>query len=181
MKAIRAFFVLFLIGFTVSCASIYGVKHDYDQQANFADLKTFDWMPVPEKAGINSLVVQRVKKAVNAELQAKGLMMASNNPDFLIAQHLGKKDKVQVTDWGYSYSHYGRYRGGYWGSTGVSTYEYEEGSLILDFVDAKSKKMIWRGAAKAEVQNIDTPDKSEKLINEVVQEILKNFPPKPKG
>ncbi len=181
MKAIHAFFVLFLIGFTVSCASIYNVKYDFDQQANFADLKTFDWMPVPEKAGINSLVVQRVKKAVNAELQAKGLMMTSNNPDFLIAQHLGKKDKVQVTDWGYSYSHYGRYRGGYWGPTGVSTYEYEEGSLILDFVDAKSKKMIWQGAAKAEVQNIDTPDKSEKLINEAVQEILKNFPPKPKG
>ena len=71
MKAIHAFFVLFLIGLTVSCASIYGVKYDFDQQANFADLKTFDWMPVPEKAGINTLVVQRVKKAVNAELQAK--------------------------------------------------------------------------------------------------------------
>ena len=42
MKAIHAFFVLFLIGFTVSCASIYGVKYDYDQQANFADLKTFE-------------------------------------------------------------------------------------------------------------------------------------------
>jgi hypothetical protein len=177
MKAIHAFFVLFLIGLTVSCASIYGVKYDFDQQANFADLKTFDWMPVPEKAGINSLVVQRVKKAVNAELQAKGLMMTSNNPDFLIAQHLGKKDKVQVTDWGYGYGHYGRYRGGDWGSNSVSTYHYEEGSLILDFVDAKSKKMIWRGAAKAKVQNADTPEKSEKLINEAVKEILKKYPP----
>jgi len=172
MKAIHAFFVLFLIGFTVSCASIYGVKYDFDQQANFADLKTFDWMPVPEKAGINSLVVQRVKKTVNAELQAKGLMMTSNNPDFLIAQHFEKKDKMQIRDWGF---------GCYWGLSGVSTYEYEEGSFILDFVDAKSKKMIWRGAAKAEVQNINTPEKSEKLINEAVQEILKNFPPKPKG
>ena len=97
MKAIHAFFVLFLIGLTVSCASIYGVKYDFDQQANFADLKTFDWMPVPEKAGINSLVVQRVKKAVNAELQAKGLMVTSNNPDFLIAQHLGKRIKCKST------------------------------------------------------------------------------------
>jgi hypothetical protein len=178
MRASNAFLVLFFIGFTVSCASIYGVKYDFDEQANFADLKTFDWMPVPEKAGINSLVVQRVKKAVNAELQAKGLMMTSNNPDFLIAQHLGKKDKVQVTDWGYDYGPHGGYWGGYWGAAGgVSSYNYEEGSLILDFVDAKSKKMIWRGAAKAEVQNADTPEKSEKLINEAVKEILKKYPP----
>jgi hypothetical protein len=137
-------------------------------------------MQVPEKAGIDSLVVQRVKKAVNAELQAKGLMMTSDNPDFLIAQHLGTKDKVQVRNLGYDYGPRRGYWGGDWGGPGgVSTYEYEEGSLILDFVDAKSKKMIWRGAANAEVQNIDTPEKREKLISEAVHEILKKFPPAP--
>jgi hypothetical protein len=180
MKAIKIVFVLFFIGFTVSCSSTYGVKYDYDTNANFADLKTFDWMPVPEKAGIDSLVVQRVKNAVNAELQAKGLMMTSDNPDFLIAQHLGTKDKVQVRNLGYDYGPRRGYWGGNWGGPGgVSTYEYEEGSLLLDFVDAKSKKMIWRGVAKAEVQNVDTPDKSEKLINSAVHEILKKFPPVP--
>jgi hypothetical protein len=86
------------------------VRYDYDQQADFAEFKTFGWMQVPEKAVISSLVVQRVKNAVNAELKAKGLMMMSSDPDLLIAEHLGKKDKVQVTDWGYSYGGYGRYR-----------------------------------------------------------------------
>ncbi len=178
MKAIHAFLVLFLMGFVVSCSTIYGVQYDYDKQADFESLKTYDWMTVPEKANINSLNVERVKKAVNAELQTKGLMMTSNNPDFLIAEHLGKKDKVQVTNWGYSYGPHGGYRRGYWGAR-VSTYKYEEGSLILDFVDAKSKEMIWRGVAKAVVNNADTPEKKEKLINEAVQEILKKFPPNP--
>ena len=180
MKAIHAFWGLFLMGFVVSCSTIYGVQYDYDKQADFESLKTYDWMTVPEKADIDSLNVERVKKAVNAELQAKGLMMTSNNPDFLIAEHLGKKDKVQVANWGYGYGPHGGYRGGYWGPRGVSTYQYEEGSLILDFVDSKSKKMIWRGVAKAVVDNINTPEKNEKLINEAVQEILKDFPPKPK-
>ena len=40
--------------------------------------------------------------------------------------------------------------------------------------------MIWRGVAKTVVDRTDTPEKREKLINEAVQEILKNFPPKPK-
>ena len=180
MKAIQVFFVLFLVGFVVSCSAIYGVQHDYDLQADFKSLKTYDWMAVPEKANIDSLDVERVKKAVSAELQAKGLMMNSNNPDFLIAEHLGSKDKVQVTNWGYGYGPHGGYWGGHWGRGGITAYQYEEGSLILDFVDAKSKKMIWRGVAKANINNADTPEKKEKLINEAVQEILKNFPPKPK-
>jgi uncharacterized protein DUF4136 len=177
MKAIHTFLVLFFIGFTVSCASIYGVQYEYDKQVNFESLKTYDWLPIPEKATLDSLVVNRVKNAVNAELQAKGLTMTSDNPDFFIAEHLGKKDKVKVTNWGYGYGSHGRYRGGYWGPQGVDTYQYEEGSLILDFVDAKSKKMIWRGVAKAQIDDTNTPEKSEKLINEAVQEILKNFPP----
>jgi hypothetical protein len=58
---------------------------------NFSALKTFDWMQAPEKAAVTSLVVQRVKNAVNAELKVKGLMMTSDKPDFLIAEHHGKK------------------------------------------------------------------------------------------
>jgi hypothetical protein len=180
MKNFKIGFVLLFMCSAISCASIYGVEHDYDKQVDFKRLKTYNWMAVPEKADIDSLSAQRVKNAVNAELRGKGLMMTSDNPDFLIAEHLGKKDKIQVTDWGYDYGPYGGYWGRYHAPGGVSVQEYEEGSLILDFVDAKSKKMIWRGAAKAVVDHADTPEKREKLINEAVHQILKNFPPIPK-
>jgi len=177
MKAIRVILVLFFIGFTVGC-STYNVKYDYDLQANFAEFKTFDWMQIPENAYMESLIVQRVKNAVNAELKAKGLIISSNNPDFLIAEHLGKKDKIRVSNWGYGYGSYGygsygRYRR----YGGVSAYKYEEGVLILDFVDTKSKKLIWRGSATAVVQNVNTPKKKEKLINAAVKAILKKYPP----
>ena len=175
MKTIKIFFVLFFIGFTVSC-STYNVKYDYDLQANFAEFKTFGWMQIPENAYMDSLIVERVKNAVNTELKAKGLIISPNDPDFLIAEHLGKKDKIRVTNWGYGYGSYGRY-GRYRGSGGVSAYKYEEGVLILDFVDTKSKKLIWRGSATAVVQNVNTPEKSEKLINAAVKAILKKYPP----
>ena len=172
MKNIHLFFVLFLIGFVVSCSNISSVQYNYDKRADFENLKTYDWMTVPKKADIDILNVERVKKAVSAELQAKGLMMTSNNPDFLIAEHLGK-DKVQVKLWGYNYR-------GYLGSGELSPFEYEEGLLTLDFVDAKSKEVIWRGVAEAKIKNANTPEKKERLINEAVKNILKNFPPKPK-
>ncbi len=172
MKAIKILFVLFLFGFTISCSSIYDVKHDYDRQTNFSALKTFDWMQAPQRTHANSLIVQRIKNAVNAELEAKGLTMTPNNPDFLIAEYHGKKDQVQISDWGYGRSH----RYGY-SPVGVTAYEYKEGSLILDFVDPESRKLIWRGSAKAQIDSIDTPEKSEKLINVAVNEILGKYPP----
>ena len=176
MKAITIFLILFFSGMTIAYSRPYDVTYDYDKQVNFANIKTYDWMQVPEKAGVDSFVVQRVKNAVNAQLKAKGITMTSNNPDFLIAEHLGKQDKVQVDNWGYGYGARGGYWGGY-GAGGVSTYEYQEGSLILDFVDAKTKNLIWRGSAKAEVQNIRSPEKSEKVIGKAVKAILKKFPP----
>jgi len=180
MKTIQIILVLFFCNITVSYSKPYDVTFDYDQQINFSDLKTFDWMQVPEKAGISSFVVQRVKDAVNEQLKAKGFTLSSSKPDFLIAEHLGKEDKVQTTDWGYNYGAATRYRRGYggvYGESTVSTYEYMEGSLILDFVNPESKKLIWRGSAKTEVQNMRTPEKSEKVINKIVKAILKKFPP----
>jgi hypothetical protein len=177
MRSIKLTLLLFILAAAVGCSTVYDVQFDYDTKTEFANLRTYNWLPVPEKADIDSLDVMRVQKAVNSEMQAKGLELASDNPDFLIAEHLGKKDKVSIRNWGYDYSPYGGYWGGYWGPGGVSTFQYEEGSLILDFVDPKTKNLIWRGSAKAEVDDARTPEKREALINEAVQKILKNFPP----
>lgn len=96
MKAFHTILALLFIGFTISCSPIYGVQHDYDKHVDFSNLKTYDCMPVSEKADIDSLNLQRVKTAVNGELQAKGFTMTSDNPDFFIAEHLGTTDKVKV-------------------------------------------------------------------------------------
>ena len=172
MKFIKILFVLFFTSFATSCSPIYDVKYDYDRQTNFSTLKTFDWMQAPQRAGVNTLIVQRIKSAVNTELEAKGLTMTSNNPDFLIAEYHGRNNKIQISDMGYG-------RGGRYGYSpaGISVHAYKEGSLILDFVGAKSKELIWRGSAKAQIDNVSDPGDSEKLINTAVKEILKKFPP----
>jgi hypothetical protein len=170
MKVIKILIVLFLIGFIVSCSTTIDVTYNYDPQADFSELKTFDWMPATNKAGIDRFIVQHV----NAELKAKGLTITSNNPDFLIAEFHAKKDKahVVVTERGYNWGDR-EYRG----IDRKLKYQYEEGSLILDFVDTKSKILIWRGVGKAEIQNVDTPEEKGKLINAAVKKILKKYPP----
>ena len=177
MKIMNIVFILYYIGFLISCSSIYDISYDYDRSADFLNLKTYDWIPVPEKSNMNSLDLMRIQKAVSAELNDKGLIKASKDPDFLIASHFGTKDKINVSSWGYGYGPYGRYWGGYWGYGGVSVYQYEEGTLIIDFVEPNSKNLLWRGAAKSVVDNTITPENRDKMINDAVQKVLENFPP----
>lgn len=179
MKTLITFLVLCLVSLVVSCSSVYNVQYDYDTKVKFPSLETYDWLPIPAKAGINELLIRRIKKAVDTNLEAKGLKRTSDTPDFSIAVHVGKKEKVRVTDWGYGYGHHGRYWRGYRGYGRVDVYQYAEGTLILDFVDTKTKHLIWRGTADAEIDPVRSPEEREKLIDEAVQKILKNFPPPP--
>jgi len=179
MKILCKSIIVCLMALTISCSPIYSVKYDYDTKTDFASLKTYDWLPIPAKKDIDRLNVERIKNAVDAQIAAKGFRKTPDNPDFLIASHVGKKEKVRIEDWGYGYGPHGRYRGGYGGPRGVDVYKFEEGSLILDFVEPKSKKLIWRGSAKAQINTDKTPEKREKLIAEAVQKILEKFPPPP--
>jgi len=177
MKAILITCVLLSMGLISSCSTVYDVRYDYDKQTDFQTLKTYDWMPIPDGVEINSLVVKRVKKATEPELAARGLVKAPSKPDFLIVQHITTQEQIEVANWGYGYGPYPRYGGGYWGPGGVPTYSYEEGTLVLDFVDAKTKQLIWRGSAKAEIDTVDSPEESWELIKKAVEEILKKYPP----
>ena len=183
MKAINIFLILFIIFFAVSCSTVYKVRYDYDVNINFELLKTYDWLPIQKNSDITSLDMKRIKNSVNSQLKNKGLKITSDSPEFLIAVHVEKKEKLSVTNWGYGYGPYGGYWVGYWvgywGPSGIDVYQYEEGNLILDFIDPKSKELIWRGSAKAVVGNEKTPEERQKKIEATVQKILEKYPPHP--
>ncbi len=172
MKRTVLFLTLCATVLAQSCSSI-NVSHDYDPQANFNNLKTFSWLSFPKKAEVNQLVVRRIRDAVTGGLEAKGLRLSSN-PDFMIAMHGATKEKLDIQDWGYASP-----RAAYWGRRDISVQQYTEGTLILDFVDAKSKEMLWRGVASGAVDPGATPEQRTKRINEAVAKLLAKFPPVP--
>ena len=172
MKNLVTLLFACLIALTVSCSSVYHVGYDYDQQTNFAGLKTYNWLPVPKGVKVNTFVQERIKNAVNSELEAKGLRMTSDKPDFLIAMQTMRKERESYAPQSSGYTY-----GPSWRGPRYSTYTYEEGTLVLDFVDPTSKKLIWRGTASGVVDSKMTPEKIDKLVNEAVQKTLKNFPP----
>ena len=154
--------------FLTGCNAI-SVNYDYDPEADFTKLNTYSWLAVSQELQINELIIKRVKNAVNRQLHNKGFKILQDKPDFLIAMRIGKESKREVVDWGYSSRN--------WHGSRVDVYEYEEGTLILDFVDAGRNELIWQGSARAVVEPDITPQKRDKRINEAVAKILKNFPP----
>jgi hypothetical protein len=178
--------VLVLVVIIVGCAKTINVNYDYDTGTDFSKYHTYDWLPVPEKAKNDNLTIERIKDAVSKELSMKGLSKNTLNPDFLIALHGGREKKVDVTEWGYAYVPRGYYRhGAYWKSPKsdmflsreISTYEYEIGTLVMDFIDAKTNNLIWRGTGQAIIDPSISPSDREKRIQSGITKILANFPP----
>ncbi len=181
-------FVICCSIFMMGCSSI-AVNYDFDPEYNFSAIKTYDWLPVPEKVKTDELTIKHIRRAVNTQLEEKGLKLTSGNPDMLIAVHGSKEKKVDVEEYEYGYSDFGAYHAfPRWGAgpflgrpgpdyyeqrSGTEKYEYEVGTLILDFVNAKNKELIWRGTASGVID----PGKTAQDINEAVTKLLENFPP----
>jgi len=158
----------------LAACSTVSTNYDYDTSFDFSKLKSYRWADLPSKANANPFVVQRVGAAVETQLKAKGYAPATGAPDFLVASYVGQRSRIRVTDWGYGYGP----RGAWYGpGAGVDVYEYEEGSLIVDIVDARSKRLVWRGSATAVVDPGATPDERTERIQEAVAKMFKDFPP----
>lgn len=179
MKTWRSLAIPVTLLALAGCAPSVAVNHDYDTEADFAALHTFRWLTQPAaptrrlraNPTDNSLLDARIKRAVNAQLGAKGYTEASGPPDFLVAYHVGAQNRVEVTDWGYGYGRFGRLGGG------VTVDRYKEGTLILDVIHGQSKQLIWRGSAQGIVDPGASTQEREARMNDAVAKMLMHFPP----
>ena len=174
---------LALAAITAGCATTPGsdvdVTFDYDTAANFDGLKSYSWMPPAGNAAGDELLVKRIKNSLDSQLQAKGRAPAEASPDFLIGMQLsGKTTYGGSTGVGVSVGipvgRAGRVSVGGGKSQAI---EKKEGQLVLDFVDAKSKSLLWRATASGAVNPGQTPEQQQQRINGVIAEMLSQFPP----
>jgi hypothetical protein len=183
--------VIVLAALISGCSSME-ISYDVDPQANFAGLKTYQWIkepPIPTgdpRIDGNTILATRIQEAVDTGLAARGFRTVASDPDFLVAYHvsLDRRQSVQTLNryygygpgWGYGYG--ASYRPGYWaGAPETYVYEYEEGTLILDIVNPKNKELMWRGSAQDEVHFTSTPEKDQTRLDEAVHKMLLKFPP----
>lgn len=160
--------LMIILMVSAGCSSMT-VKTDFDSEVNFAKYKTYNWHKPksgPEAARVSSLLDKRIKLAVERELAAKGLERSQGRgADLVIRYHTKVRDKVEITsDW------YGwRYR-----RRSFDTYRYQEGTIVIDFVDPQLQQLVWRGWA---VGVMDDPGMAAEKIKEAVHKIMEKYPP----
>lgn len=168
------------------------VTTDYDTAVDFTTYRHYAWLEgkadkAGDSRGTNPLVDARIKEAIDRVLQARGYRLAANaqTPDFLVGFHISMRTRLDSsslnTYYGFGMSSGGR-RGG---SVGISvggpvstrSREYQEGTLLIDIADSTTHKLSWRGSTSRRLSEKSDPERSQALINKVVEEILSRFPP----
>jgi hypothetical protein len=176
--------VVILTALLGSACSGISVNQDFNPAVNFSSLQTWDWMEMESGAtGVeNALTDQRVRAAVEAGLQGKGLRKAgSGDPDFRVAYRIVTEDRVTyetVHDyWGPGWGYRGIYGTG---TTSSRTYarEYTMGTLLIGFFDVDAHELVWIGSAEAKVDQTRDPEQRQKRIQEAVDKVLAQFPPR---
>lgn len=176
MRKTGAIFRLALLGltllFTISGCGSMSIGHEYDPKYDFSKLKTYSLIPDPYEEPEVELVLKRLRPMIDKNLHDLGFQK-SDNPDFKIALHVRSRETIDVVNWGYSYGWRGSY--GY----GFDAYQYEEGSLLVDIVDAKTNELVWQGLASAELKHTD-PELRDRTARRAINKLFKHFPPKEK-
>jgi hypothetical protein len=181
------------------CAAGPKVITDFDPSAEFSAFHTFAFsgMTDRDQGGVldNSLMRKRIEEIVGRQLAAKGLRQVGveDRSDLLVHFWVGVKDKQRVEStgmtagayrgrygWGPGYPYGGGYGGGagYYGG-GVTTFEYQEGTLIVDLAESSKNELVWRATIMAILRG--SQEENLELANKGVAKAFEAYPPAKKN
>ena len=182
-KLFRIITALVTITLITACASKPTIHSDYDHSIDFSQYKTYGYYsPLGvENPNYSSLLGQMFRDAIDAQMLPRGYVK-SDNPDLLINVSARLEDKTKVTTTSdpmmYGGGYYG-YRGGMydpWGGYGYGTSthvsQYTEGTVNVDMVDIKQKRMVWEGIA---IGRVDEKKKSGELRENIMTGVAEMF------
>ena len=172
---------LFTSFFTASCATTMTVSSHVERGLDFAPYRSFDWGPADAlptgdpRLDQDPFFKDHVQGVVEKELAAKGIVLsASGTPDLLIHYHANISPRIDINrldrERGYCYDD----------ACGVRTVEKEAGTLVLDVIDARTNRLVWRGWAQHSVEDmLRDRDRMEQRINDAVTRMLEQLPTGP--
>lgn len=200
----NTFFILIAITLVISSCSTYTkVYSDYDRSTDFSQYKTFAWLP--DKADTNNtpynneIIRNNIKNYFGQCMSDRGYSFNAENPDVLMQLVITNAKRTKTLP---SYSSIYYYKPYYYGSYYYHPYpfgyyyryypsytyssvigypntirtEYVNGAIRLNFIDTKSKNLIWTGTAEGDIYD---PAVIEKDLHPAVHSILKQYPVKP--
>jgi hypothetical protein len=159
------------------CATMTAGSH-VERGVDFTKYRTYDWgradaLPTGDpRLDNNPFFKDYFEGAIEKQLGARHFRRAKSKPDLLIHYHANISQRVEVN--GVDHSRDACYNN-YDCEPQVS--EYDAGTLILDVVDARTKKVVWRGWAQDNMDGvIDNQDRLAQELTKAVSKMMEQFP-----
>ncbi len=176
-----------------ACSGGLSVTNDWDPKVDFANYQTF--VVLDAAAGgeqLSAFVNNRIKSSITSTLTAKGMRQANSEDDadaavgWQVTTQERSSFSTVSTGWGgYGYGAYGMGYGGWYGpgmgmtTTTTTEQRYTVGALAIAIFDVKREEMIFTATGTKELAGDNpSPEESQKRIDDAVQKILENFPPR---
>lgn len=175
------------------CANSPEVSASSDPYANFASYQTFGFVsPLgTDRSGYQTLVTQQIKAAVQSQLEARGMRLATSAPQLLVNFNASIVDKTQISTvpvqvqpaFGAGYyggSYYG-YRSGFYSPWPMYVDQtivtrYKEGTLNIDIIDAARKQLVWEGRVTDDDVTRKERTNAQQSINAAVAAAFAQYP-----
>lgn len=167
-----------------ACAT--SVDVDYRAGINFSQIKTFQIQEKPVNATTDTRVdspfmQQRTVEALTSGFANKGFFYSKGQADVVIKYHLVIKQEFETDDSGVffgigSATHHSAFGLSY-SFPDRQVASVDNLVLTIDIVDSHNV-LMWRGSLGRRLYSGSTPETNNRLIQGMVTEILKQFPPR---
>ncbi len=154
-----------------ACASGPEINHDINPTASFSAYKSFGFFLTAghRQSRHESVFTARLKDSTRRAMESKGYVYSESSPDLLLNFYANVQDKQEIRSTPSSMGYYG-YRSGYYGgfsTTSIDTYDYKQGTLAIDLIDAQKKILAWQSRAEGRVS-----DKARKNPGPVIDALV---------
>lgn len=179
--------LLIILPLFFSACSSLKTTTEFDPDVDFTKYHTYIFLPWNKQS--DEILSKRDKKyfrdAIRSNLNLLGYTETDKEADLAINIFIIVDEKTGTatyTDFYTSGTGVGYYYGpwGYNNPGGVSpyttmhSYDYKQGTLVLDLLDIKKKQLAWQGIAHKTMES--NPSNAEQNVNIIINKLFRDFP-----
>lgn len=156
-----------------ACATTH-VRSFVERGIDVQRYRTYSWGPAREQAtgdprlDNNRFFQERIEAAIEHNLNARGFeRTAAGESDLLIRYYASVEQQVNANGADQPYA----------SCEGCQPYVFDAGTIVIDLIDARTKRMVWRGWDEGDIDGIvDDQARMEKRVDDAVARILDKLP-----
>ncbi|MGB3851555.1 MAG: DUF4136 domain-containing protein [Tunicatimonas sp.] len=146
---------------------------------------TYAFVPLSDEGvdQASAILHDEISQRIHKALQQRGYTPDTNNPQLLVAFNiLTNEQRKEVTKSADSYGGYNHmwantYGGGWWPPMNNARYKEirveKTGILIVDFVSASERELVWRGVGSGPVND---PEERFETSYKIIKKLSRKFP-----